>query len=107
MGLQINDVTAEFLSKSTSISEFMVELELDGKVLLPEDISQQGRLLLKSLSFSDDEHEYSMNPDVLHAYNQSLCKERASIESRIQAAKAKDGANIHPPAKSLVDPPER
>lgn len=74
-GLRINDITAAFLSKASSISEFMVSLELNGEEYSPEDICHMGGFTLKSLSFSDQKKDYPVKEDVLAAYNTSLAKE--------------------------------
>lgn len=85
-GLRINDITAEYLSKATSISEFMVCLELDGEELYPEDISKKGSFCIKSLSFSDFEKDYPVDQDILTAFQQKLCEKNTSIDDRIHTA---------------------
>jgi len=96
VGLRINDITAEFLSHATSISEFMVGVDMKtGKQweeLRPEDISKRGSFVLKELCFSDRERDYPVRQEVLDAFNQVLMehghpKEEVDLDSAIQAAK--------------------
>lgn len=94
-GLRINDITAEFLSHATSISEFMVGVDMKtGKQweeLGPEDISKRGSYVLKELCFSDREQDYPVRQEVLEAFNYELAqnsqKKGIDLESAIQAAK--------------------
>ena len=71
-GLRINDITAAFLAKASSISEFMLALELDGTEMYPEDIARGGSFVIKSLSFTDGKDTFPVKDDVLQAYNQSI-----------------------------------
>lgn len=89
VGLRIKDITAEYLSKATAISEFMVCLELDGEELYPEDISKKGSFCIKSLSFSDYEKDYPVDQTILKAFQQKLCEKTIPIEDRIHSAEAK------------------
>lgn len=71
-GFHLNEISASFLASATSISEFMVSLEQNGKEYGPEDIARMGRFTLKSLTFSNLKKEYPIQPEVLAAYNHSL-----------------------------------
>jgi len=96
-GLRINDITAEFLSKATSISEFMVSIELNGEELSPEQISQQGSYVIKSLSFENTRTEFFVNKDVIHEFNQTLdSNHKNSLSSMIQSANSKSGKSEQP-----------
>lgn len=75
LGLRMQDITAEFLSKAIEISEFVVDMEFHGEEYNPVDIAQMGGFKLKELSFSDGENEYMVNPEVLQNFNEELQKE--------------------------------
>lgn len=103
VGLRINDITAEFLSKATSISEFMVSLELDGKELYPEDIQKLGDFRISSLTFSNLEKEYPVKQEVLHAFHTSLAAEKPSIDQQIGSAKNRQ-ASSQPVSTRALNP---
>lgn len=95
LDLRINDITAEFLSKATSISEFMVSLELDGEDLDPEEISRRGDFRITSLTFSNEEKEYPVKQDVLDAFHTFLHAPKPSIDQQIGSAKTRQASNDH------------
>lgn len=87
LGLRINDITAEFLSQASSISEFMVSLEMNGKEYGPEDIAQLGGFSIRSLSFENDVQEYSIARDILDTFNERFSQnKRPSLSAQIQTA---------------------
>ena len=93
LGLRVNDITAKFLSQASSISEFMVSLEMDGKEYAPEDIAQLGAFKLRSLSFENGNCEYRITGDVLEAFNESLCKNlRPSLSTQIHSAESRSAS---------------
>jgi len=102
-GLRINDITAEFLSKAMSISEFMVSLELNGKELDPEAIQKQGDFRITALTFSNEEKEYAVKQEVLNAFHTSLAAEKPSIDQQIGSAKNRQAAS-HPVSTAALEP---
>ena len=87
VGLRINDITAEFLSNASSISEFMVSLEMNGTEYSPEDIAKIGRFTIKSLCFENNSMIYPVKQDVIDAFNEKLEKNNIkSLSAQIQSA---------------------
>lgn len=105
-GLRFHDITAEFLSNATSISEFTVSLELDGEELDAEAISQRGDFRITSLTFSNEEKEYPVSQAVLDAFHISLHTPKPSIDQQIDSAKSRQTSNDHSNPDLLKSSPE-
>lgn len=75
-GLCIQDITADFLSKATSIDEFMISLEMEreGKWMEydPEGIAALGGFAIKELYFDNGKEDFAVRQDVLNSYNESI-----------------------------------
>jgi len=71
-GLRYNEITAEFLAKASSIYEFMVMAEVDGKEYGPLDISSLGSFSIKALRFDDGNKEFAVDQKVLDGFNLSM-----------------------------------
>ena len=104
-GLRIHDITAEFLSKATSITDFMILIEVDGKEMSPEEICQQGSFKIKSLTFENDKSEFSVDENVIHKFNQTLDSNRKnSLSSIIESANEKCVNPQHTNDIRITDP---
>jgi len=102
VGLRINDITAEFLSNTTSISEFMLSMELNGEELGPEDIAERGSFKIKALSFSNYNEEYIVPNKVLEDFNDRLNKKK-SLSSMIESAENKTSVPLHTNSRSELE----
>ena len=89
-GLRYQDITAEFLSQATAISEFMIGLEMDGREYQTEDLAKLGDFKLKSLCFESEEKEHPFSQRILDAFNESLRNERiSSLDHQIHSASSR------------------
>lgn len=100
-GLRFQDITAEFLSKASGISEFMVVAEVDGKEMSPEEIARNGRFTLKALEFEDHESVYSMSEEVLDNFNRNLAGEKAK-PAPIKEEKENNEISVDTPFGKIV-----
>ncbi len=107
-GLRIQDITAEFLSKATDLSEFMVSMELKGTEYDPEDICRLGDFTLKSLTFENADKRYPVPQETLARFNTRLAElSRSSLQQKIQSARDKSGERKPDPRPEDRSEPER
>lgn len=90
-GLDVKDITSEFLSKTDEIKEFSITLTVNGKEYHNDDIAKNGELNLLELSFADGvAWKYYVNNEVLSAFNESLKNQKTikpGLDEQILSAK--------------------
>ena len=89
IGMRMQDVSAEFLSKASSIVEFMFAVEMEafensqGKEVWAEDIAKLGSFEIKELSFSNGKENYAVKEETIEAYNEELMSLETLIEKAV------------------------